>query len=207
LLLKSNEKRLNNIEEEITNCKIEKRTNELKKDEIIIELDRIEKLDEESCYYKYYIEAMDKDNIPSQIIKDFLPEINKKITNILERTVPFSIQVEYNENDDLSIILIGNDGSRKPIESEGGMANVIAGLSLRVALIELSSLPKSSLFAIDEQFSALDNEILSSISNLFDYIKRKFKNVLLITHLTSIKDDVNSVIEIYNDGKFSYVNV
>lgn len=204
--LKNKRKQIN---EEITNIKSQIRSKKDRKKKVIENMDKIDELEENCNYYRYYINAMDKDNIPYQIIKNVLPKLNRKMRKLLEGTVPFTVELKANDNNDISIMIVENNGKEKPVEAEGGMANIVTGIAIRVALLQISALPKSTLFAIDEQFSAMDAEILSSVSNLMDFIKQNFRNIFMITHIESLKDIVDTIIEVTTDdeGKFSYIKI
>ena len=51
-----------------------------------------------------------------------------------------------------------------------------------------------------------DEENMEGFVRLLDIIKVYFKTVLLISHLDSLKDCVDSQIAIERDGKFAFVN-
>jgi DNA repair exonuclease SbcCD ATPase subunit len=50
--------------------------------------------------------------------------------------------------------------------------------------------------AIDEGFGALDKSNLSSMAMLFDYLKTQFKFIMIISHIDSMRDIVDSHIEV-----------
>ena len=78
---------------------------------------------------------------------------------------------------------------------------MIASIAIRVALTNISSLPKSSMFIIDEGFGALDDSNLEACARLLANLKSYFKNILIISHVDAIKDIVDNVIDIgWEDG-------
>lgn len=199
---------LNKLDEyrnELSDFKVQLNINKTKKEDIQEKMDKLEKLEETYKYYQYYIDAVNRDSIPYQIISELMPKINNEMYNLLEGVVPFVIKLENDDNDDIAIKLIKDSGEEMEIESEGGMANIVAGIVIRIALIQISSLPKSGLFAMDESFSDMDSDILASIPTLMDEIKLKFNNVMTITHIDSLKDMVDTIVDIEDDGKFSHI--
>ena len=100
---------------------------------------------------------------------------------------------------DLDIFIDYGD-SKRPIELSSGMEKMISSLAIRTALIEVSAIPKPDLFIIDEGFGALDDINLEACARLLISLKRNFKNILVISHVDSIKDIVDNVIEISHDG-------
>ena len=81
----------------------------------------------------------------------------------------------------------------------------MASLALRVALINVSSLPKSDMFIIDEGFGALDDVNIEACNRLLVSLKRFFKTIIVISHVDAIKDAVDNIIEISKQGADTYV--
>ena len=98
-------------------------------------------------------------------------------------------------------IYINYGDSRRIIECASGMEKMMASLAIRVALINVSSLPKTDLLIIDEGFGALDDMNVESCNRLLKSFKRWFKNILVISHVDGIKDVVDNIIEISSNGK------
>ena len=81
----------------------------------------------------------------------------------------------------------------------------MASLAIRVALINVSTLPKTNMLIIDEGFGALDETNLESCSKLLASFKKWFKNIIIISHIDAIKDIVDNTIEITKKGVDSHV--
>jgi len=82
---------------------------------------------------------------------------------------------------------------------------MMASLAIRVALINVSSLPKTSMLMIDEGFGSLDETNLEACGKLLQSLKKWFKNILVISHIDAIKDIVDNNIDIMKKGKDAYV--
>ena len=65
--------------------------------------------------------------------------------------------------------------------------------------------PRVTLFILDEPGTALDEENMEGFIRILELIKVYFKNVLLISHLDSLKDCVDMQIVI--DKKHGYARV
>jgi exonuclease SbcC len=76
------------------------------------------------------------------------------------------------------------------------MEKMISSIAIRVALTNISSLPKSTMLIIDEGFGALDESNLEACARLLTNLKSYFKNILIISHVDAIKDIVDNVIDI-----------
>lgn len=164
------------------------------------DIDRIEKLQADWKIYEIILSATGKDGIPLQIIASQLPRINNEISKVLNGVSNFNVELFADEeNGDLEIFIDYGD-SKRPIELASGMEKMISSLAIRTALIEVSAIPKPDLFIIDEGFGALDDTNLEACARLLTSLKRNFKNMLIISHVDSIKDIVDNVIEISHDG-------
>jgi len=91
------------------------------------------------------------------------------------------------------------------VELASGMEKMMASLAIRVALINVSTLPKTNMLIIDEGFGALDETNLESCSKLLKTFKKWFKNIIIISHIDAIKDIVDNTIEITKEGVDSHV--
>jgi exonuclease SbcC len=105
-----------------------------------------------------------------------------------------------NEDDGDLEIFIDYGDSRRPIELSSGMEKMISAIAIRAALIEISAIHKSDMFIIDEGFGALDDTNIEACTRLLLSLKRNFKNIILISHVDSIKDIVDNVIDISHNG-------
>ena len=85
------------------------------------------------------------------------------------------------------------------------MEKMISSIAIRVALTNISSLPKSSMLIIDEGFGALDDNNLEACARLLTNLKSYFKNILVISHVDTIKDVVDNVIDIGWENGFARV--
>lgn len=157
--------------------------------------------------YDLFNNAMSKKGIPLQIIMSQLPAINAEIAKILQGVVGFTVQLEADPNSNQMDIYINYGDSKRVIELSSGMEKMMASLAIRVALINVSSLPKTDLLIIDEGFGALDPGNVEACNRLLDSLKKWFRNILVISHVDAVKDVVDNVIDITKKSKNSYVYV
>ena len=150
--------------------------------------------------------AVSKKGIPTLLINSYLPRINAEINNILSGVTSFKIEISDNQNNNNLEVYIDYGDSKRIIECGSGMEKMMASIAIRVALINISSLPKSDIFIIDEGFGALDESNIEACGRLLKSLKRYFKTILIISHVDSIKDIVDKNIEITIKGQDSYVD-
>ena len=95
--------------------------------------------------------------------------------------------------------------NERPIEMASGAEKSLSAIAIRLALLGVSSLPTGDIFVLDEPGTALDEENMEGFIRILELIKVYFKNVLLISHLDSLKDCVDMQIVI--DKKRGYARV
>lgn len=147
--------------------------------------------------------AFSKKGIPLLVIKSQLPQINAEVSKILQGIVDFTVDVESDEDTDSLEIYINYGDSRRIIELCSGMEKMISSIALRVAMLNVSALPRPDFFVIDEGFGALDSAGVESCSRFLASLKNYFKTVIVITHVDGIKDSADHILEITKQEKDS----
>tara|TARA_B100000700_G_scaffold324460_1_gene430669 strand:+ start:487 stop:3621 length:3135 start_codon:yes stop_codon:yes gene_type:complete len=155
--------------------------------------------------YDALLTATSKRGVPLHILKSRLPKINAEIAKILGDSTNFTIDLEAPVESNEMNIYIDYGDSRRPIECASGMEKMLSSLAIRVALINISMLPKSDILIIDEGFGALDESNVEACSRLLQSLKNYFKSIFIISHVEAVKDGVDNLIEIAKDGADSHV--
>ena len=161
-------------------------------------------LQEEYSAYDLYMRCMHTSGIAYDIIKRKLPVINQEIAKVLANIVDFEIFFE-DSGKKFDIFIKHPKHEPRPIEMASGAEKTLCAMAIRLALLSVSSLPKSDLFILDEPGTALDEENMEGFIRILELIKVYFKNVLLISHLDSLKDCVDMQIVI--EKKLGYARV
>ena len=197
---------------DLDECKL--KSSELSKKQGIIE-GTIEKLTEshaalelarkEFSAYDLYRKAMGSNGVSLDIIKKELPIINDEIAKILANVVNFEVFLE-NEEKQLKVLIKHPSFEPRPLEMGSGAEKTISAMAIRLAFINVSSLPIGDIFILDEPGTALDEENMEGFIRILDLVKSHFKNVILISHLDSLKDAVDLQISIEKKDKFAFVN-
>jgi len=175
-----------------------------KEEEILNSKEEYETIRRDYDVYSYFITAMSKDGIAKQIISDNLSIINLEIEKILSKGVGFGIEIESAEEGDgkaIEIYFKHESSKKRRIELCSGMEKTIAAIALRAALINVTTLPRSNVFVLDEVFTALDPEYMDAVSKILEYLKQLFDSVVIITHIDAFKDIVDHVVEIERDDE------
>jgi DNA repair protein SbcC/Rad50 len=87
-----------------------------------------------------------------------------------------------------------------------GAEKTIAAMAIRLALLNVSTLPKGDVFILDEPGTALDEENMEGFIRILDIIKNEFKTIFLISHLEVLKDIVDKQIIINKEDGYAKVN-
>lgn len=162
-------------------------------------------LREEYSAYDLYMRCMHTSGIAYDIIKRKLPVINQEIAKVLANIVDFEIFFE-DSGKKFDIFIKHPRHEPRPIEMASGAEKTLCAMAIRLALLSVSSLPKSDLFILDEPGTALDEENMEGFIRILELIKVYFKNVLLISHLDSLKDCVDMQIVIEKKSGYARVS-
>ena len=154
--------------------------------------------------YDLFQRCMHSNGISLDIIRKRLPLINEEIAKVLSNVVDFEITLE-NEDKKLEIFIKHPKYDARPLEMGSGAEKTIASMAIRLAFLNVSSMPKPDLIVLDEPGTALDEENMQGFITILDILKSFYKSVLLISHLESLKDSVDSQITI--DKVKGYPNV
>ena len=153
--------------------------------------------------YTYYMMAISRDGIPYNLISKALPTIESEINNILHQIVEFTVNLT---TDGKNVIgHINYDGKKWPIEMGSGLEKFVLSLAIRVALINISNLPRPNFIAIDEGFGCADKDNLNSMSSLLSYFRSTFDFIWVVSHLDAMKDMVDKQLEIKKERGFSKI--
>ena len=165
----------------------------------------LQDLREEYAAFDLFMRCMHSNGIAYDIIKKRLPIINIEVAKVLANIVDFEIFFEA-EDKKLEIFIKHPRFDARPIELGSGSEKTIAAMAIRLALLNVSSLPKPDLFILDEPATALDEENMEGFIRILDMVKSYFKTVLLISHLDTLKDCADMTIEIEKKDNYAYVN-
>jgi len=159
----------------------------------------------EFAAYDLFMRCMHSNGIAYDIIKKRLPVINEEIAKTLSNIVDFEVFFQE-EGNKLDVLIKHPTYEARPIEMGSGAEKTLASMGIRLALLSVSSLPKGNIFILDEPGTALDADNMEGFIRMLDLIKTYFKTVILISHLDSLKDIVDTEITIDKSGGYARVN-
>ena len=128
------------------------------------------------------------------------PEISELASKFLvDLTDGRYSELELNEKYE---ICLHDDGEIKPVIS-GGEEDLV-NLCVRVAISQIIAQRSGktlSLLILDEIFGSLDENRRSNVVNLLRNLTNSFEQVILITHIEDIKDEIDNIITIEYDAE------
>ena len=166
-------------------------------------IQEVKNLEAQSKLYDFYLNALSRDGVSYELIEKALPMLEGEVNNILGQIVEFGMQLEIDGKNINAYLVYGDQ--RWSLEMCSGMERFISGLAIRVALINVCNLPRPNFLVIDEGFGTLDSENLQSLFMLFTYHKTQFDFVMVISHIDSMRDVVDDLVEIKKEKGFSNV--
>ena len=183
------------LNDDILNCHSNMLVSEKLKEKAEESIIKLKDLTQQYKFYEYYLQAVNRDGVPYDLITTAVPYIEQEINNILTQLVDFNLMLEM-DGKNINCYIVYDQDNFWPIELTSGMEKFVSSLAIRTALINVSSLPRPNFLAIDEGFGVLDADNLNSIFNLFDYLKSQFSFMLVISHIDSMRDVVDHLVEI-----------
>ena len=199
------EYQVDTIDGKIQTAHAEIQVNETKKKTILDTMNEVQDLETKYEAYKYYMDAIKRDGVPYELIEKALPTIEGEVNDILSQMVDFNILLEM-DGKNINTYLTYDDDNIWPLELSSGMERFISSLAIRVGLINVCNLPRPNFLAIDEGFGNMDSDNLNSVYMLFQYLKSQFQFCFIVSHIESMRDTVDSLLEIKKEKGFSQIN-
>jgi DNA repair protein SbcC/Rad50 len=149
---------------------------------------------------------MHRNNLPTDIINSALPLINSYINKLLKNIADFMIDIKL-DDDKIKVNIIYNNEDIFPIEASSGMESIVSELAIRSALMQISNKTNYNFLIVDEGFSTLDSTMFPNLENVFNILKRTIDHVLIVSHIETMKDMVDKIVEITIENGYSKINL
>lgn len=134
----------------------------------------------------------------AQLNAELRPELSKLGTTFLRQLVDSrTTEMELDEKYNVTVL---EDGIAKPVLSGGeeDIANLVLRLAVSQMIAERSGQP-FSLLILDEVFGSLDEARRFNVLELLRALGDRFEQVILITHIESVRDGLDKVISVRYD--------
>jgi len=170
------------------------------KQQIEDDIQKLVDIEQKILDYDLYLMALSKDGVPYELISKAIPSIEREINNVLENmNAGFHIELEMKDKMIDAFICYGED--KWNLELSSGMERFVSSLAIRIGLINVSTWPRPNFIIVDEGFGALDSDNIANMQGAFQYLRTQFDFTMIITHLDTIKDYMDTLIPInVNNG-------
>ena len=175
-----------------------------RKQQIEDDIQNLVDIEQKILDYDLYLMALSKDGVPYELISKAIPSIEREINNVLENmNAGFHIELEMKDKMIDAFICYGED--KWNLELSSGMERFVSSLAIRIGLINVSTLPRPNFIIVDEGFGALDSDNIANMQGAFQYLRTQFDFTMIITHLDTIKDYMDTLIPIEVNNSLSKV--
>ena len=192
-IMKIKEKK-RNIEENLIKIKYELKN-------IIILKKEIKELENRFNIYNKIAVIINGGFVDKLLTEFVIPKFMSLINSILESFVPFKIKMIHENNK--KIVIYKDDMTN--ILKLSGYQQLMVNIAFRLAINQFNKRLKTNFFIMDESFSFCDDVGIYKISNLFDYMKKIYDWIIIISHNEQIKTYTDIDICIEKKGEFSYI--
>lgn len=98
-----------------------------------------------------------------------------------------------------------NNGISLPIIKCSGYQRMLMGFAIRVALNKINTKMKINQLFLDESFTSFDSDHLSKVRDLLESLKDDYNQVIIVSHLTEIKDNILNKVFIRREDTYSII--
>ncbi len=193
--------------------KIEEGKSEL--DKKLIEL---AKMDDDERILDVCVDMFGKEGIQSLIIRSVVPQIEDISNEILRKMSGGTMQLKFRtvkatrkgeEKNTLDIEVYDKGMRRRYVLFSGGeqfRINLATRIGISLFLASLSGMPLEMLI-IDEGFGSQDESGRANVLEELNAIKTEFKKILIITHVSEVKESFPYELRVTKDEQGSHIYV
>ena len=172
--------------------------------------------------YTIYRKALKQ--LPYLLLSKIQPLLEKKVNDLLSIITDFTLKFDMSDskidiyidraiyksdtkqnysgiNSSINSSITNKSERHILVNNASGFERFVSSLAIRIALLDISNLPKLNFMAIDEGWSCFDTTNLNNVGQILDYLKTKFDYILTISHLTEIKQYCDKMIGLKKDDK------
>jgi DNA repair exonuclease SbcCD ATPase subunit len=163
------------------------------------------KINNKKEMYNNICKVIDKDGVVDDILNNhFLKNVQSNVNNILGDIAGFFINIRY-DNSGVKVHKILANRGHVNSNRLSGYEKFITNVVLKIVFNQLNCRLKTDFIIIDEGFSSCDNENVNKLKPLYEYLRRNFKWCLVISHIESIKDNFDQIINVDQENGFSLI--
>lgn len=150
--------------------------------------------------YQIYAEALQYRGLPYELVKTFIPHIERMMNAQLAHITHFTVKLIADKQDvnqkvslrsgSLALYMQSND--QLLLASSGsGFEIFVMELALRTSLYKLMNLPKPNFMIMDEGWNCLDTQNVQNLNHVLQYLTLQYDYIILLNHRTDLQHHVN----------------
>lgn len=197
------------IKEQIKNIENDIRINETRIDKnkemiekLTVENNILNKSKHEKDFYDVLKKICGPDGLQLYLLNQYLSKITYRVNQLVEPFIGKKINMSL-DGKKIDIQIISDD---KVLHITSGMESLMLDIVFKIIIGQITLMPKSNFIFIDESISVLDKDRIESIGLFFDFLKKYYNNIFVITHMQSIKEHIRYFLDIYHNNGFSFIN-
>lgn len=207
--LKHLNQQIKEIDQEINQSNVKKALNDQKIGEHNEHQKKFAEFKKKHDLYEKYIKIMQKNGLPYFLISKIIPTLEQRINSILRKIVDFTIRfdLEHKKQQKYINLYIKRGDQEYSINLTSGFEKFLTNIILKIGIRSISKIPKSNFIILDEGFGNFDEEHLNStVKQLFQFLRMNFDYVIVISHIDTLKDQIDNAININRDDVYSNIN-
>lgn len=156
--------------------------------------------------WKIYLEMIGKNGISKMVLRETLPIINARLSQLLADVCDFDVEIRINDKNEVMFYII-KDGVMSDLSGGSGFEKTAASLALRCVLGDISSFPKPNFCVCDELLGRVASSNYDNMHHLYDKMLESYDFIIQISHLEDIKDWHSKIISVNKKDNISHLSV
>ena len=156
--------------------------------------------------WKIYLEMIGKNGISKMVLRETLPIINARLSQLLADVCDFDVEIRINDKNEVMFYII-KDGVMSDLSGGSGFEKTAASLALRCVLGDISSFPKPNFCVCDELLGRVASSNYDNMRHLYDKMLESYDFIIQISHLEDIKDWHSKIISVNKKDNISHLSV
>lgn len=202
--VKSLESKLGSLNNQSSSLFSENQIYKFQLNQIIDDISKFNELNSKCELLEIYSSLVGKNGIIVSILNGYIPAIETLMNQIISNIANFKVHLNI-EDEKYIEIYIEDEISKRFIESASGSQKTIVAYALRLAILSYSQICSPDLFILDEPGTALDSNHLIQFTKLLDLIKANQKTIMLVTHISTLKDCVDIIYTVDKSSGYSKI--
>lgn len=156
--------------------------------------------------WKIYLEMIGKNGISKMVLRETLPIINARLSQLLADVCDFDVEIRINDKNEVMFYII-KDGVMSDLSGGSGFEKTAASLALRCVLGDISSFPKPNFCVCDELLGRVASSNYDNMHHLYDKMLESYDFIIQISHLEDIKDWHSKIISVNKKDNISHLSI